>query len=245
MRELIIFIIPEDTGSGFLAVAGILIGLALLVGAITGAFPWIVTPLFWLVYVAEEVTWGWLAVVAFVALLMASQFFIGRDESQISPVKLAMIAAFLLGLVLLVAATAVDKVFVKSVWEWLLLPVVAAIMGFMFFPMVYAVTAATALVVLPWSRNYALRGACCFISFVGLLLALQAAGELVCGKVLDMVRLDFTGRFLLLDVSDNASLMDFGSRVAEVLIQMGAGMRLLLFGGIGALALWGEIALKE
>lgn len=246
MREVIILFIPKDTDSGFFAVAGIVIGLALLVGMLAGAFPWLVTPLCWLICVLDEVKWGWFAVTVFLGLMAITQLIIGKGEKRISLVKLAMVAAFVLGLVLTAAAAIAEAVSVESALEWLLLPVVATIMGFILFPLVYMLTTATSLVVLPWNVCYTLRGLCSFFSFLGLLMAFQAVGELVCGKkVLDMVRLEFTGRFLLLNVSDEARAMAFGSSIADGLALMGVEIRLLVFGAIGGLSLWGEHVLAQ
>lgn len=253
MKKRGILIIPfEDIGGdgcGFFTFAAIVIAVALLLAAVAGGFTWLMMGVCWLPVVLEEISWIWVVLIA--GVLLAVQMFLAADRDDLSgPIPGSALVVDVALSVIIAVAFAITEGWTDG-WVGYVIgtPFFALLLSLMLYPLASFLTTTTALPSVFFNWRYAVGSVCGFLIMVGLVLAIQGAIEGVCSllseDLWEMTRLQFTGRWFMLDVTDNAQSMRIGRDVAEWLSQLSAGWRFLVFSAVAGLSIWGRIAVAS
>lgn len=252
MKKGIVIIPLEDSGDGcgFFVFAAIVIVVALLLVAVTGGFTWLMMGVCCLTALLEEISWIWGALIA--GVLMVVQVVLasaGRDDLSGPILGSALIVDLVMSLILTVVFSIMEG-FEDGWLAYVIgIPFLTLIFALMLYPMASLVTTVTALPTVFINWRYALGSVCGFLIMIGLVLALQGALEGVCSvlseDLWEMTRLQFTGKWLMLNVTDNAQAMRIGQDAAVWLSQMSAGWRFLVFSVVAVLSVWGRIAVAS
>ena len=253
MKRRILIIPLEDSGGdgcGFFTFAAIVIAVALLLAAVTGGFTWLMMGVCWLPVVLEEISWIWVALIA--GVLMVAQVALASADRD-DPCGPIPGSALIVDVALSLILTVVFSIMEGFEDGWLAyvigIPFLTLVFALMFYPMASLITTVTALPTVFFNWRYALGSVCGFLIMIGLVLALQGAIEGVCSllskDLWEMTQLQFTGEWLMLNVTDNAQSMRIGRSAAEWLSQLSAGWRFLVFSAVAGLSIWGRIAVAS
>lgn len=237
-------------GSGFLAFLGIIVAVALLLALVAGGFTWLMMGVCWLPVVLEELSWGWVALVAGVLLVVQLWLAYQARDDFGGPIPGSALAVDVVLSVLIAVVFAITEGW-EDGWVGYVIgtPFFALLLSIMLYPMASLLTTTTALPSILINWRYAVGSVCGFLIMIGLLLAGQGAVEGICGllseDLWEITRLQFTGRWFMLNVTDNAQAMRIGRAAADFVNQLSAGWRFLIFSVVSGLSIWGRIAVMK